>query len=123
MIRLHVPQPGQRGHFYFAIDPAFKSSGAQNVSIEIEFFSRTALDIGVEYDALAVPKTRREMYVMRTSQSRADSTEWQVATIHIFDGAFANSQNGGADFRAWTRRPDQYIRRVTVTREPYVRAR
>ena len=74
------------------------------MSIEIDVSSRTALDIGVEYDALAVPKTRREMYVMRTSQSRAGSTEWQVATIHIFDGAFANSQRTNISQRSGKRK-------------------
>jgi hypothetical protein len=45
------------------------------------------------------------------------TNEWQTARFRVTDGAFMNSQNGGADFRFEVTPPEIFVRRVTVTRE------
>jgi hypothetical protein len=45
------------------------------------------------------------------------SNGWQTLTFHVADSAFANSENGAADFRFEITTPEIYVRRVSVTRD------
>ena len=42
---------------------------------------------------------------------------WAIATFHLTNAVFRNSQKGGADFRIEVVPPDIYLRRVAVIRE------
>ena len=42
---------------------------------------------------------------------------WSVATFHLTNAVFMNSQRDGADFRLEVVPPEIHVRRVTVTRE------
>jgi hypothetical protein len=107
-----------RGYFYFALDPSFKQADARSVKVEVEYFSESKAFLGLQYDANASPRSLRTFYTRTGPAICLDGAKlWETATFHIRDGAFENSQNGGADFRLEVRPPELGVRRVTVTRE------
>jgi hypothetical protein len=121
--KLNVP-PGTdggnrpRGYFYFALDPSFKQTDAKAVRIEVEYFSENPAVLALQYDANASSRSLRSFYTRAGPAISLDGAKlWETATFHIRDGAFENSQNGGADFRLEVRPPELCVRRVTVTRE------
>jgi hypothetical protein len=99
------------------------------VRIEVEYFVATPGLFRLQYDAMEGQTHRRHKSVVAESGEVRDmggsvrftrirgSNTWQTATFHITDGAFMNSQNGGADFRLEITPPDIYLHRVSVTRE------
>ena len=58
------------------------------------------LDTGADYGVIPIPNV------------------WSVATFHVTNAVFTNSQRDGADFRLEVVPPQIHVRRVTVTREP-----
>jgi hypothetical protein len=118
------------GYLYFALHPDFKCDELKAAWIEIEYFLPSPAFLRLQYDAMEGNVHRQYKGVMAREGEMATlgasarftrvsgSNAWQIATFHIKDGAFMNSQNGGADFRLEVIPPEIYVRRVTVTREP-----
>ena len=117
------------GSCYFAINPSFKAGGLTNARVEIEYFARAERSFRVQFDGMDgdthqryLPVLAEGATVMRfgTGADYATAPEigrWAVATFHLTNAVFRNSQKGGADFRIEVLPPDIYLRRVTVTRE------
>ncbi len=126
----HLNRVGRSsGFFYFTVSPTFKSAGLSNALCEVEYlcptrgYFRLQYD-GIEFEAHRPYKTSNapEGDPVRlggnndhTRMPAANS--WEVATFRITDAVFANSQNGGADFRLEFLPPNVFVRRVTLTRE------
>jgi hypothetical protein len=116
------------GSSYFAINPSFKA-GLTNARVEIEYFAKAERSFRVQFDGMDgdmhqryLPVLAEGATVMRfgTGADYATAPEighWAVATFHLTNAVFRNSQKGGADFRIEVVPPDIYLRRVTVTRE------
>lgn len=115
--------------FYFAISPAFKSSGLTNARVEVEYLARPDAAIRVQFDAMDGGRHRKYRPVLadRAPAMRfgtgADYGRvsrggvWDVATFHLTNAVFWNSQKYGADFRIEVVPPEIHVRRVTVSRE------
>ena len=117
------------GSCYFAINPTFKATGLTNARVEIEYFCREERSFRVQFDGMD-GQTRQRYWpvlaegakVMRFGTGADYSTapeigRWAVATFHITNAVFRNSQKSKADFRIEVVPPDIYLRRVTVTKE------
>ena len=97
--------------------------------IEVEFFSRRSGYLRLQYDAVegdnhkpykSAASDGPEMINLGTVRGftrLVQSNGWQTVAFRVADGAFGNSQNGGADFRFEITPPEIYVRRVRVTRE------
>ncbi len=124
-----TPENKSHGYLYFVMDPTFKGDGLPAARIEVEYFVRQPAYFRLQYGALE--GDRYQAYKTgisrggevvtwgpgnQTTRIRA-SNVWQTAAFHIRDGAFLNSQNGGADFRFEVTPAELYVRRVTVARE------
>ena len=109
---------GEWGYFYFALDPDFKQGRVGDYRIEIEYYSETSGEFGVQYDAQAATKSLSSTFRDAGATVHLKGLkQWQTAVFHLRGAAFQNSQNGHADFRIWTHPPELYVRRVTVSRE------
>jgi hypothetical protein len=115
-------QGREEAYLYFAIDPAFKTTGVRNVKIEVEYFDVILDDkptwFGIHYDATGISRSSSAAYT-RASQTflLRGLNEWRTATFHIRNASFQNKQNGQSDVRIWARPPELYVRKVTVARE------
>ena len=115
------------GYLYFAIHPDFKRDELKTAAIEIEYRVPSTSYIRLQYDGQEGDTHQRFKPVLpiggemtpgtgtRYTPIRA-SNQWQTATFQVTDGAFMNSQNGGADFRLEVFPPEIYVRRVSVFR-------
>ena len=117
------------GSFYFQISPSFKTNGLRNARVEIEYWSRVATGLRLQYDAATAgvraayrPVLAEGATVMRYPTGADygkifNNGTWQTARFHLTDAVFQNSQKGTADFRIEVVPPELYIRRVTLIRE------
>jgi len=117
------------GSCYFAINPGFKEAGLTNARVEIEYFCRAERSFRVQFDGMDGqahqrywPVLAEGAKVMRfgTGADYATAPEigrWAVATFHLTNAVFRNSQKNKADFRIEVVPPDIYLRHVTVARE------
>jgi len=126
--RHHLRTNKSFGYVYFAIDETFKRDALKAARVEVEFRVPRPTLMRLQYDALAgevhkryqgaVPDGTRTVQLAPTAHYLRvwPSNEWQSVAFDINDGAFVNSQNGGADFRLEMTPPEIYVRRVSVTR-------
>jgi hypothetical protein len=117
------------GYIYFVIDPTFKRNERMPARIEVEYYLSSPGHLRLQYDAMEGERHRAYKSVIATNAdfvtwgpgiqyTRIRGTNaWQTATFHLPDGAFLNSQNGGAAFRLEVTPADLSARRVSVTRE------
>jgi hypothetical protein len=117
------------GSFYFAISPSFKRDGLKNARVDIEYFSKPDHAFRLQFDGMDgdthqryLPLLPEGARVMRFGTGADYGTAptvgaWAVATFHITNAFFMNSQKGGADFRLEVVPPELHVRRVSVTRE------
>jgi hypothetical protein len=106
------------GYFYFVIHPTFKRQDCSRVRIEFECLDPKPGTLGMQYDAMGSETNRNAAFIQAHPVVRLrGSGAWRKVSFRLKDAAFANSQNGGADFRLWVSPPELYVRRVTVTRE------
>jgi hypothetical protein len=117
------------GSLYFSISPGFKRAPIKNARVEVEYLGKKDTAFRLQFDGID-GETRR-MYqpilpddarVMRFGTGADYGTiptpgVWSVATFHITNAVFMNSQRDGADFRIEVVPPELYVRRVTVMRE------
>jgi len=101
-----------------------------NARVEIEHLATPDTAIRLQFDGIDGKVHRKYQPVLAKGASilrmgtGADygrvttSGVWSVATFHLTNAVFLNSQRDGADFRLEVVPPDIYVRRVTVTREP-----
>jgi hypothetical protein len=123
------PDNKQFGYVYFVIDPTFKREELKAARIEVEYLLPAPCFLRLQYDAMEGEAHRSYKSVVATSGETVSwgagiqymhiqaTNAWRTATFHIKDGAFLNSQNGGADFRLEFTPAEIYVRRVSVTRE------
>jgi hypothetical protein len=114
---------------YFAISPSFKQPGLKNARVEIEYLTKTRTYFRLQYDAMdgqshrtyrpALPENALVTKLgMGADYAISAPGTWRVATFHLKDAVFENSQRDGADFRIEVIPSEIYVRRVTVVREP-----
>ena len=105
------------GHFYFKIDPTFKTRKFKKVKIEVEYFDDGEGQFGLQYDAANSPSEARKAYTPASEPVKlSPSRSWQTHTFEVTGATFKNNQNSGADFRLWVNPPKLCVRSVTVTR-------
>jgi hypothetical protein len=117
------------GSLYFAISPSFKRDGLTNARVDVEYFARKDTAFRLQFDGMdgdthrmyqpLLPEGARVMRFGTGADYATVPTPgvWSVATFHITNGLFMNSQRNGADFRLEVVPPKIYVRRVTVSRE------
>ena len=117
------------GSFYFTIAPSFKRTGLTNALIEVEYLAKRSNSFRVQFDGMQGGTSHSYVTVVpigaqlvrRYGEFSHALTPtlgtWSVASFHITNATFRNSQNGGADFRFEVIPPAMYVRRVTVSRE------
>ncbi|HEY0549505.1 MAG TPA: hypothetical protein VGF13_07865 [Verrucomicrobiae bacterium] len=117
------------GYVYFTISPTFKAAGLSNAVCEVEYLCPRSGYFRLQYDAVELETHRPYKSVIsedgvpvrlggNNNHTRVPAANsWESATFRITDAVFANSQNGGADFRLEFTPPDVFVRRVTLTRE------
>jgi hypothetical protein len=117
------------GSLYFAISPSFKRDGLTNARVEVEYHARKDTAFRLQFDGMdgdthrmyqpLLPEGARVMRFGTGADYATIPTPgvWSVATFHITNGLFLNSQRNGADFRLEVVPPKIYVRRVTVFRE------
>ncbi len=117
------------GSFYFAINPSFKSDGLKNARVEVEYLGNKDTAFRLQFDGMdgdtprsyqpVLPEGARVMRFGTGADYGFISTPgiWNVATFHITNAVFLNSQRDGADFRIEVVPPDLHVRRITITRE------
>jgi hypothetical protein len=126
----HLNRAGKSsGFFYFTISPSFKRAGLSNALCQVEYLCPTRGHFRLQYDGMEFDTHRPYRSVTdeggvpvrlggNNDHTRVSAVNsWETATFRITDAVFANSQNGGADFRLEFLPPDVFMRRVTLTRE------
>jgi hypothetical protein len=126
-----MERPGRYcGSLYFELSPAFKGEGSMNARVEIEYLAKAGTAIRLQFDGLDgdVRQAYRPVLPTGAAVMRLDTgadygvipipNVWSVATFHVTNAVFMNSQRDGADFRLEVVPPQIHVRRVTVTREP-----
>jgi hypothetical protein len=113
------PRDGRDGFIYFIIDPTFKDADATNVRVALEYLDASEGRFTMQYDASAHLKTSNAIYTSTSKSVRLKGSEtWKTAQFYLQNCSFANSQNGGGDFRIRANPPESlFLRRVTVTRK------
>ena len=115
---------------YFALSPSFKQQGLKDARVEVEYLTKTTTYFRLQYDAMdgeshriyrpalpeKVPVTKLGMGADYAISATPGT--WSVATFHLRDAVFENSQRDGADFRIEVIPSEIYVRRVAVMREP-----
>jgi hypothetical protein len=109
------PQNKSMAYMYFVVHPTFKAAEMKRATVEVEYFDGVSGVFGLHYDAIESPGNRAYVEANRLVRLRG-SNVWQTATFQLKEPSFANSQNGGADFRLWVSPPELYVRRVSVIR-------
>ena len=101
-----------------------------NARVEVEYLAKKDTAFRLQFDGLdgdvhqkyqpALPVGARVMRFGTGADYGTIPTPgvWSVATFHLTNAAFLNSQRDGADFRLEVVPPEIHVRRVTVTREP-----
>jgi hypothetical protein len=84
---------GKTRYLYYAIHDGFLMNERTSVEIEVEYLDQGSGRFGLEYDS------QQASYSAPTWVERGGSGEWRIHRFVIDDTRFANSQNGGADFR------------------------
>jgi hypothetical protein len=117
------------GSLYFAINPSFKAEGLKHARVEIEYLAKPDVSVRLQFDGVEGDTHRMYLPVLPegarviTIGTGADygiiptPGVWSVATFHLTNAVFLNSQRDGADFRMEVAPPEIYVRRVTMTRE------
>ncbi len=126
----HLNRVGRSsGFFYFTISPSFKRAGLSNALCTVEYFCPTRGNFRLQYDGTEFDTHRPYKSVIaeegtpvrlggNNDHARMPvANSWEITTFPITEAIFANSQNGGADFRLEFLPPDVFIRRVTLTRQ------
>jgi hypothetical protein len=133
-----LQRPGRySGSFYFEVGSDFKGdgfgSGPMNARVDIDYFAKPDTAFRLQFDGLDGGQHQKYQPVLPVGAKvlgfgtgadygRAPTTgAWSVATFHLTNAIFMNSQKDGADFRLEVVPPDLYVRRVTVTRESTTR--
>lgn len=94
---------------YFSLDREFKVAGPRPMKVQVEYFAAGPARFGIDFDS------ERESYShSETITVLQPSSQWTGAEFHLADPKFSSAQNGGADFRLWTRDPQLFIRSVRV---------
>ena len=94
---------------YFNLDREFKVAGPRPMKVQVEYFAAGPARFGIDFDS------ERESYShSETITVLQPSSQWTGAEFHLADPKFSGAQNGGADFRLWTRDPQLFIRSVRV---------
>jgi hypothetical protein len=127
----YLQRPGRYcGSLYFEIGPEFKSKSPINARVDIEYLAKPDTAFRLQFDGMDgtvhrkyQPVLAKGATVMRLGTGAdygriATPGVWSVATFHVTNAVFMNSQRDGADFRLEVVPPEIYVRRVTVTREP-----
>jgi hypothetical protein len=119
------------GSLYFEIDPSFKREGVKNARVEIEYLAKPDVSVRLQFDGMEGDTHRMYLPVLpegarvNTIGTGADygiiptPGVWSVATFHLTNAVFLNSQRDGADFRLEVVPPEIYVRRVTMTRRSH----
>lgn len=126
-----MERPGRySGSLYFELSSDFKHEGPMNARVEIEYLAKAGTAIRLQFDAddgeahqSYQPVLPVGAAVMRFGTGADYGTiptpgVWSVATFHVTNAVFLNSQRDGADFRLEVVPPEIHVRRVTVTQEP-----
>jgi hypothetical protein len=113
------PRDGRQGFVYFIIDPTFKDADATNVRVAVDYLDVSDGRFTMQYDASAHLKASNAIYTSTSKTVRLKGSEtWKTAQFYLQNCSFANSQNGGGDFRIQATPPERlFLRRVTVTRK------
>jgi hypothetical protein len=117
-----VLRPGENreiAYFYFQIHPSFKQTELGGARFDVEYMAPQSGTLSIHYDAIDAEDVTNPRYRDAVRGARlVSSNGWQTATFRTHgDGLFGNRQNGRADFRIFSKAPELYVRRVTVTRE------
>jgi len=110
--RMIGPTGNGSKYAYFAIDTELKWSESKRAEVEIEYFDDASGAFRVQYDAHENAYQEADKPVQRTG-----SEEWRTARFALAGARFANTQNGGADFRIENLYGvPLYFKRVTIRR-------
>ena len=108
--------PGQATRILaFAIDDSYAYYERRDYEVQLQILDKGPGQVSLEYDAAAPGKGETD----RTRRAAepfyfTDSGQWAVATFKLPEAAFANRQEGGADFRLVTKNRGMAIRWVQV---------
>jgi WD40 repeat protein/tetratricopeptide (TPR) repeat protein len=99
------------GYAYFRIDDNLNWTPGMAAQVELEYWGGSTTSFSLQY------QRQEELYanVMPSVQTK-ESNQWNTARFVLKGARFANSQNGGADFRIHVNQSPLLIRRVTLQR-------
>ena len=104
---------------YFRIEPAFKDSGTNAVTVEVEYFDA---DEGghfrLDYDSYNESNRSLGAYTQSKEKAYLKGTQrWRKARFLIDDGRFEERENDQSDFRVTVVGGQFFLRSVKVIRE------
>jgi hypothetical protein len=104
---------------YFRIEPAFKDSGTNAVTVEVEYFDA---DEGghfrLDYDSYNESNRSLGAYTQSKEKAYLKGTQrWRKARFLIDDGRFEGRENDQSDFRVTVVGAQFFLRSVKVIRE------
>ena len=104
-------------YVYFRIDDSFKWAAKMDVSVIVEYYDSEDASFRIEFDGSDLNAPFRGAY---TATSKGvvlrGSRVWKTAAFPLSDAVFANSQNGGADFRIQVTGARFWVRSVRMVR-------
>ena len=86
---------------YFALDDGFYFDGDGELRITVQYYDNGREPLLIDYDTVPCRANRdpADAYRRTVLATRQNTRSWRSATLVLYDAAFANHQNYGADFR------------------------
>jgi hypothetical protein len=111
------PTLGPGRYVYFSVHDSFKTPGAMNLELTVEFLDAAAGELGVEFDGsdLAAPFSGAYSRSPHTVKLTGDQT-WRTVQFPLPRALLLHSQNRQADFRLVVLAPQFVVRQVTLRR-------
>jgi hypothetical protein len=104
-------------YLYFAADDSFKTRGAMNLTLEVEYFDAAAGTLGLEFDGSDLKAAFSGAYSPAPESVKlSGSKTWKTAVFTLPGARLLNTQNRGADLRLLVQTPEFYVRKVRLTR-------
>jgi hypothetical protein len=108
---------GASAYVYFQIDDSFKWKPLMDATIEVEYCDTAPGFLGLEFDGSDLDAPVHGAYTRAERIALQSDRKWKTARFKIKGAYFANSQNGGADFRLVAEAGGIRVRKVSVNRE------
>ena len=115
--RTTVPTVNAGRYIYFRIEESFKWADLMVADVEVEYFDSAGGSFGLEFDGSDPAAPFQGAYTSAKPRVQlGGGNTWKKAKFRLKDAHFANSQNGGADFRLAVGPEPFYVRWVRVVR-------